>query len=106
MPRLDVRNVHSNLLRHLLKHDLSLGVVEARKLVLGDASSAEIIEHALFRFPGLHERLAKVGVLENQKQFRWKLLVEQEQMFLCCAPHPRQDLEDEVLYIDSALVGV
>ena len=105
MPRLDVRNVHSHRLRHLLKHDLGLWVVEAGNLVLADASSAEIIEHALFRFPGPHERLAKVGVLENQKQFHWKLLVVQEQVFLCCAAHSRQDLEDEVLYIDSALVG-
>ena len=68
-------------------------------------AALRIIEHALFRFPGPHERLAKVGVLENQKQFRWKLLVGQEQVFLRCAAHSRQDLEDEVLYIDSALVG-
>ena len=33
------------------------------------------------------------------------LLVEQEQVFLRCAAHSRQDLEDQVLYIDSALVG-
>ena len=105
MPRLNVRNVHSHRLRQLLKHDLRLSVVEARNLVLGDVSSAEIIEHALFRLPSPHEHLAKVGVLEKQKQFRWTLLVGQEHVCLRCAAHSRQDLEDEVLYIDSALVG-
>ena len=78
MPRLNVRNVHSHPLRHLLKDDLRLSVAEPRKLVLGDVGSAEIIEHALFRLPSLHEHLGRVGVLEKQKQFRWKLLVVQE----------------------------
>ena len=57
-----------------------------------------------FRFPSLHEHLAQVGDLEKQKQFRWNLLVGQQQVFLRCAAHSRQDLADEVLYIDSALV--
>ena len=99
-PRLNVRNVHDAQIAPL---------VEARSsplnLVHGDVGGAEIIEHALFRFPHLHEHLAEVEVLEKQTQLRWKLFVRHEQVFLRCVAQAGQDLKDEVLYIDSALVG-
>ena len=102
MPRLNVRNVHFPRLHHLSKRDLGLlGRQKTRNLVLADLDSSEIMKHALIRFPRLHKHLAEISVFEKQKQCHWELLVKQEDVFL----HSGEDLVDDVLYIDNALVG-
>ena len=105
MPRLNVRNVHFPRLRHLSKRDLGLlGRQKTATWYLPIQTALKSSSMHLFVFH-VSTNLADISVFEKQKRCHWELVVKQEDVFFRCRAHSGEDLVDDVLYIDSALVG-